>query len=443
MTVKLNVFLRDKLFWFFDRLSGGGIKNALLELEMVEKWDTASPELFEYRGIVLKRLFEHAVSTTRFYEEQPKGELCLENFPVLDKEQIRARQNDFMSSSYERKELTVMKTSGSTGTPFTSYQDAGKKKRVRAEVIYYCGKAGYFIGKNLLILKASDESSIKDKIQRWLQNITVLNLGPANDQELRVLLDKMARASVQGSILLAYASTYDLLADYFKRNGSDNSCNLEGMISISELLDDHTRARVEEAFNCSCYSRYSNQENGIIGQDQGDNNVFIINEAHYLVEIFQLERDIPAGEGEIGRIVITDFYNYAMPMIRYDTGDIGAFCYLLQNGALKKAICSFSGRKIDLVYDPDGNILSPHQVSVAMRSVNGIRQFQFVQEGNNTYLVRLAVDQGFTGETGLKEKLQSLLGNRAVISFEYAEDIAPAGSGKRNYIINKMSEERA
>ena len=29
--------------------------------------------------------------------------------------------------------------------------------------------------------------------------------------------------------------------------------------------------------------------------------------------------------GELGRIVVTDFYNKAFPMIRYDTGDTGIY----------------------------------------------------------------------------------------------------------------------
>lgn len=40
------------------------------------------------------------------------------------------------------------------------------------------------------------------------------------------------------------------------------------------------------------------------------------------LEVLKLEEDIPAGDGELGRLVITDLYNYAFPPIRYENGDI-------------------------------------------------------------------------------------------------------------------------
>ena len=36
-----------------------------------------------------------------------------------------------------------------------------------------------------------------------------------------------------------------------------------------------------------------------------------------------MDSDEPVEEGEVGRLVITDLFNYAFPMIRYDTGDLG------------------------------------------------------------------------------------------------------------------------
>ncbi len=42
-----------------------------------------------------------------------------------------------------------------------------------------------------------------------------------------------------------------------------------------------------------------------------------------MVKILKPDDDKLIQESEIGRIVITVLYNYSMPMIRYDTGDIG------------------------------------------------------------------------------------------------------------------------
>lgn len=151
-------------------------------------------------------------------------------------------------------------------------------------------------------------------------------------------------------MLLSYASTFDVICDYFRRNGHAiaEGTNITGIVSSSEMLFDTTRESIEKAFSCRVFSRYSNQENGIIGQDDSENNVFILNEANYFVEILDFDADVPVPNGTVGRIVLTDLYNKAMPLIRYDTGDIGCLTYVNRNGTRKKAISSFAGRKMSV-----------------------------------------------------------------------------------------------
>ena len=128
-------------------------------------------------------------------------------------------------------------------------------------------------------------------------------------------------------MVLSYASTLDAFRKYFQKYGADEAkgCKVYGIVSGSELLQDITRDSLEKAFGCKVVSRYANEENGFLGQDDVDNNVFIPNRADYYYEILKLTSDEPAAKGEVGRIVVTDLYNYAMPFVRYDTGDVGAW----------------------------------------------------------------------------------------------------------------------
>ena len=436
--VNVQVKVREYIFWFFDWISGNRVKEAYEGIKKYDLMDSSSDELIKYQQTALQKLLKHAVQTTDYYKELNPAQKELKDFPVVDKTFISDNQESFLSKTYKINQLTAMATSGSTGTPFTCYQNKDKKKRVNTEIIYYSGKAGYSIGKNLINLRAMAEGSSKAKLRQWLQNTTVIDMGLISDQRIEELLTQLEKASKNGSLLLAYASTYDILSDYFKRNRTKNSCNIFGMISISEVLFDDTRAKMEEVFRCRCFSRYSNQENGVIGQDGMESNVFIINDAHYLIEVLKVNEDIEVEEGEIGRIVVTDLYNYAMPMIRYDTGDIGSITYIKRNGISKKAINNFSGRKIDLVYNSNGACLSPHKISVVFRNFKEVKQFQFVQEDQADYLVRLIANTPFRGESELKGELSRLLGEKAVIKFEFVDYIPDLGSGKRNYIINKM-----
>ena len=64
-------------------------------------------------------------------------------------------------------------------------------------------------------------------------------------------------------------------------------------------------------------------------------------------------------EGELARIVVTDLFNYAMPLIRYDTGDLAV---VEKHEKYGKVITSIEGRRTDFIYNTSGDVLSPYSV---------------------------------------------------------------------------------
>ena len=238
---------------------------------------------------------------------------------------------------------------------------------------------------------------------------------------------------------MAYGSTYAAMKDYIKKHNIESlsQCNICGAISGSDMLFDETRMVISGIFgNIPVVSRYSNEENGVIGQDEGINNVFVINEANYIVEICdETGKQLP--EGELGHIVVTDLYNYAMPMIRYDTGDMGAIKIFDINGRKKKCICQFSGRKVDVIYNTKGNVMSPHVITNYMWNYTDIRQFQIIQVNKKQYKLRLNVSNDFSRMQELVNMLRSLRGLDANICVEKVNEIPVLASGKRRYIINE------
>lgn len=336
-----------------------------------------------------------------------------------------------------------MSTSGSTGTPFISYQNFEKKKRVNAAVIHYSQKAGYRVGKNLIFLRAMTEESKKSTLKQWIQNENLIDISYLSNEDIKNILIEIKEISKKGSntMILAYASTLDILKDYFLKFDTNiaRKADVSGIVSSSEMLYDETREVLEEAFNCKVFSRYSNQENGIIGQDDHLNNNFILNQANYYVEVFKLDKDQLADKGEVGRIVVTDLFNYAMPMIRYDTGDIGSINYIKENGLKKKIINNFGGRKVDVVYNVDGHRLSPHSLTNNFWRFNKIKQYQFIQEGKSDYIVKINVGNNFNKEDELIKVLNRLLGSESNIKINYVDEIPVLSSGKRKYIVNKIN----
>lgn len=432
--------IRNTTFWTIDFFRGGRVRKAYKNIKKFYEIDSTSPKLEKYHRKSLNSLFKEATNNTTFYKKY-KGEKNLSSFPVINKNTITSRQKEFISKKYRDKKLVKMSTSGSTGTPFTSYQNLNKKRHVNAETIFFNGQAGYKVGTRLVNLRSLNLKNKKSKLKQWIQNERLIDIDKLDDDSIRQLIRQIENYTrFNSATLLSYASTYDVLRDYFKKNGikTAENCHIHGIISTSEILFDETREYISKAFNCNCYSRYANMENGMLGQDTPEHpNNFILNEANYYIEILKFDSNEPAEFGEVGRIVVTDLYNYAMPMIRYDTGDVGAFTYLNVNGNKKKAITNFGGRKIDMIYDVNGNSISPHKISVVFWSFSELKQFQFIQEEKKKYTVLLDVRGNFDREDELINKLKDIVGNEATIELKLVESIPVLNSGKRKYIINK------
>ena len=427
-------------FWALDYLRGGEIRADYKEIRRVDSLDSSDPEINRLQSAQWEKLRDSACKYTEYYRGMTGKDLS--DFPIINKMTIRTAQDSFLSQKYARENLIQMSTSGSTGTPFICYQNAGKKKRVNAEAIYYSEKVGYRLGDNLSYIRTIVKQNSKTGLKQFMQNQTLINCMSLDDQGISGMIDAIRRVSNHGKVtLLGYGSTYTAICDYAKKNQIKvfDGVNVTGVISGSDMLFDQTRSKIADLFGkIPVVSRYSNEENGIIGQDEGINNVFSINESDYIVAICDDEgNSLP--EGDVGRIIVTDLYNEAMPMIRYDTGDMGAIKTFEINGRKKRCICSFSGRSVDLIRDTKGSILSPHAITNHMWSFPEIVQYQLIQKDPQSYEIRLNVPDDFRREDELMEVLYRLLGKDASIRIERVDEIPVLASGKRRYIVNEMN----
>lgn len=430
--------LRRVTYWMIDLLKGSPVRKAYNEIKLIDHTDSGSPVVQKLQKKQWRELKERAVKTTEFYAPFAGCKFC--DFPVINKNDIRTQQDKFLSSDYQKDKLIQMSTSGSTGTPFVCYQNGGKKKRVNAEVIYYSEKVGYRLGENLSYIRTIVKQVRKSWLKQFMQNQTLINCGHLSDEGIEAIISDIRRYSKKGSVTLTgYSSTYTAIKDYVLRKKIDvfRGVHVTGIISGSDMLFDETREVVRRAFGgVPMVSRYSNEENGVIGQDESDNNVFSINEADYIIEILD-EDGNKVKDGTQGRIVVTDLFNYAMPMIRYDTGDFASVEVRQINGRKKRCLTNFSGRKVDVIFNTDGKALSPYMITNYMWSFPDVTQFQIIQTGEKQYCLKLNVPGSFDRESEVMEVMKQLLGRDAKIGVERVDEIPVLASGKRRYIVNE------
>jgi phenylacetate-CoA ligase len=426
---------RKYAFWFLDFIRQGKIRKHYNDIELVLN-HASSNEALKCQEQNLSSLLRHAVNTTRFYESK-KNFKSFNDFPVINKSIIRESFNYFISNKFEESELKPIITSGSTGTPFKVYHDKNKRLRNSADTIFFARMAGYDLGDRLVYLKVWVKQNKKSPLNYWIENIIPVDVSGLNDVIIEGLIRQIENRRATYHIL-GYASALESICKYLeKRNYGRVKADVKSVIAMSETLNDFTKRTMNKYFNAPVVSRYSNIENGIIAQQETTgSDKFLINTASYVVEILKMDSDEQSEPGQTGRIVITDLFNYAMPMIRYDTGDIGAISYSSSNTG-NMYFSKVEGRKLDMLYDAGGNFVSSYIITAIMMQYTEILQFQFIQEGPKQYTMKINADGFFTKETILIQELKAHLGQDVILTIQYVQEIPLLSSGKRKIVINK------
>ena len=416
---------RWKLFWLKDKITGGTIKKVYKELE--RDYENFNIDKQQEK---LAKLLKYAKDNCDFYNNY---ELNIEQFPVINKQIIKDNFEKIFVHKFNKNDLHKMSTSGSTGTPFTVYQNSEKRKAILAEVIFFGKKANFEFGEKEIYTRIWVNSVKKSKLKKYLQNLIPFDISLLDEDNLEKLDNTLKSRKVK--CMLSYASTLYVYDKYLIKNNKNNKNNkykIKSIISGSELLNETTRESLSKYFNCNVYSRYSNEENGLLGQDFGFDKKFWLNETNYYIEFLKVDSNFPAEPGELSRIVVTDLLNFAMPMIRYDTGDLCKFS--IENN--RKYITEIYGRRGDLIFNTSGKSMSPHVITNNMWEIPNIIQWKFIQLDEKEYKIVLNVQQEFNGEEKLKNLFLKLLGVDAIINFEYVNELPVLNSGKRKYIEN-------
>ncbi|MER2510896.1 MAG: hypothetical protein ABTQ25_00490, partial [Nitrosomonas ureae] len=355
----------------------------------------------------------------------------LTDFPVINKNMIRENMSSFLSSEFERMKLHTVTTSGSTGTPFTVYQDRKKRLRHLADSIYFLKKAGFLIGERLYYLRVWNAINKKNFVECFTENLVMEEISNLSASWTKKLINRLQH-DLSAKALLAYSSTYEALVVNLVTLGiTEQDVHLKAIISMSESLSEPARQRLGEIFKCPVFLRYSNMENGFLGQQiSGNSKQYQINLASYHVELLDVARDVPVKAGERGRVVVTDLFNRAMPLIRYDTGDIAV---MSQAGL---AFEDVEGRATDFIYSTAGSLISPHAITNLMWKYSELKQFQFVQTAEKKYLLKLNPEKKFQRAKELMDEFKQYLGVDANIEIEFVEEIPQLASGKRKKIVN-------
>lgn len=432
--------LRRNVFNLLDAVKGGKLE----KLKTVNKREIVDGITGEYEKRRLHTLLEYAKNSSAYYRAHCADAQKLSEFPVMNKADYNAHFSEILCDSYqgEQKKTYRLSTSGSTGAPFTVLCDGDKMNRINMNFISCMELNGFRMGMKRGEFRVWIDG--KNTISKWKSfknNLIMIDISNMGDDALADICRTIRRQRIQ--VLVSYSSALTALAAYMKRMNIDVSgWDVEMVFSMGEALPDATFEALTDIFGFRPVRSYGNNENGFIAIGLPGRNDYTIDLYNFYIEILKLDSDEPAEPGELGRIVVTDYYNRAFPMIRYDTGDTGIMEVTVDEKGRKRGIFrEIYGRRGSLMYNCKGEPLSIHVFMNVLINLEGVvHQAKCIQWEKKRYELLLNADRDKIDENAVVDSYRRYLGEEAVIDVTYVDEIPIQASGKRMVCENRCPD---
>lgn len=400
-----------------------------------------------YQDERLKALISHAAQHVPYYRDlfreiglDPRtfrGRADMHKIPLLDKNTLRTRKDDFIADNAASFGISWDSTSGSTGTPLHFIMDDSAKANKLAGTIRSYQWGGYLPGKKFFSLQ-----SYKFPVPGTLfKHFKIANLWRFDSKRLKKetgleILNMMN--TIKPGMIIGFPFSILMVSQFAREEGLPLH-PVPHIVTAGETLSDSRRRLIEEAYKAEVFDFYSSHESVVI-ISECSRHTRHINEDFSYCEVVDASGNI-APDSEQGELVGTGFYNYAMPLIRYRSYDSiildpGKTCPCGRNF---RAVKQIVGRQNDYLETPDGRFLG-NVLEHSVDNAKGVILSQCVQDAVDHIYVNMIVDGTYTEESCKKfeEGLRLRLGNDIRIDFKIVTELERAKSGKTPFILSKI-----
>jgi phenylacetate-CoA ligase len=216
---------------------------------------------------------------------------------------------------------------------------------------------------------------------------------------------------------------------------------LRGFLVRGGGINSHDRETVHSSFGATTVELYSSKEAGPIAHPCPlDPSAFHVNDETVLVEVVD-EDGRACQPGVAGRVLVTPFASTALPLIRYDQGDVAVAGQQCPCGRGLSVIRRIVGRMYDAFRHPDGRVVFGGVPLGELRGIIGAKRWQIAQVGPNRYTVRVQIGIECTSEARAEFLLRAkkVLFGDAEITIEYGCNLLSHKSGKFKEYVNEWN----
>jgi phenylacetate-CoA ligase len=423
------------------------------QLEKTQWWSI--PELEQIQLKRLKKLLHHANDNVPYYHHlfkkldfEPthiKSISDLNKLPILTKEIVNSNFNGLYARNYPKKDLILSSTGGSTAAPMKFYIDNKWDANNMAAAYRSWSWAGYNLGDKMAYLWSApsdveESRRVMAKIRNFFLRTIWLDAFHLTEETMNKYITTLT--NFKPKVINTYSSVIYTFSEYINTKGLKN-VKLDAILTTSDMLYDYRRKSIENAFNCEVFDYYSGRDTSLQAAECSEHFGYHLSIENAVVEFMIGNEHVSAGE--TGSLILTDLCNFAMPLIRYEIGDLGApsdeRCPCGRNLPIMK---SLKGRTYDYILASDGRLLAGiffHHILVH-HEIQGIKEFQIVQLTKEKIIVYIVKNE--------KEKTEDInrfislikenVGDKVEVELQYVSSIQRTSAGKLMHVISKLNK---
>lgn len=405
-------------------------------------------QLFEIQEKKLKMLLRHAYDNVEYYHskfnsvglkpDDIRNAEDLRKLPITTKEDIRKNfPMKITARNINLYKCARYSTSGSTGMPLEVVVDpVGNDYRaaVFGRPFFECG------------LRIRDKMMLVGDARRfpkeltWFQKFGFLNRRYFSAAE-PVKLHLPRILEYKPNAIYAYSSYLFILAEAFQKLGTKHLFP-RLIFATAEVINEQQRQFIESTLGTKVFDLYGCVETERLGWECEEHSGYHMDIDSDVIEF--IKHDEAVSPGEKGKIIVTCLFNYAMPLIRYEIGDIGIPLNEKCNcGRGLPLMGKILGRQNDLIVCPDGRlIISPIFMNI-MREIPGIAQFRIVQDNMHSLAVSIVKSTKFSNETleRVVDEIRNVVGKDIAINVSVVAEIEKERSGKIRAVVSNVKLE--
>ena len=408
--------------------------------------------LQKYQEKKLRSVVKYAYDFVPFYHEKFKkagimpqdirtlDDLC--KLPIVRKGEMRLENpNRLVSSGFELNKLKSVRTSGSTGQPFTIYMSGSEEDWRKAIYMRANISCGQKIRDRWVVITSHHHFNDTTGIQRTLGIYaqTCIDVFNSVEQQIRLI------SEAKPDILDGYSGSLLLLA------GEVNSRGLKTIrpriiFGTADLIDVHSIRFLEKAFEAPYYDQFGCAEVDRSAWQCYEKTGYHMDVDSVITQFVDEDGD-ETGTGERGEVVYTNLYSYAMPFIRYAIGDVGIRsnekCPCGRTFPLMKVV---EGRKDSLLHLPDGRVLSPMAFRIAIsRFFGDITQYRVIQKKRDLFQICIRKSRQDINEEVMETELVAHISKMLRVSprdvtfqVDFVEKIPLEKTGKLMAVVSEL-----